>query len=64
MDGVSSAPVIVRGKGKYPDDPADPVVHAAPGVQVSMAAIMLQDEKPDQKPCRRDRQDQSEPVAV
>jgi hypothetical protein len=64
MDGMGATPVIVGRESEDADDAAYPVVDAAPREQSAMTAVVLQDEKADQKARRRDRQQEAPPVVV
>ena len=61
MDGVRAPPEIVGRQRQHADDAADPVVRAAAREERAVAAVVLDHEEPNQKPGRRDCDEQRRP---
>ena len=61
MDGVRAPPEVVWREGQDADDAPDPIVGAPVREKRAMPAVMLNHEEPNQKPRRRDGDEQRRP---
>jgi hypothetical protein len=62
MNRVCASPIVVRGQGEHGDGAAKPVVEAATPKERSVAAIMLDHEKANQKGGSRNHKDETNPL--
>src|SRR5690242_21884797 len=61
MNCMRAAPEIVRRQSQNADDAADPIVGAPIGKESTVAAVMLNHEEANQKPGRRDGDEERRP---
>jgi len=64
MDGMHTAPVIVRGKGQHAEYPPRPVVDPVVAEKRTVAATVLDHEQADEKPGRGYGEDEASPIAM
>ena len=62
MNGVTASPAIVRRQGQHADRPSEPVIGAAVPEKGAVTAIVLDHEQPHQEACRRNGEQQADPV--
>ena len=60
---MGAAPVAVGGQREHADDPAEPIIGPAAAEERAMAAIVLDHEEANEEACRRDGEQQRQPVA-
>jgi len=63
VDGVGAPPEIIRREREHAEHASDPVVGMPLAKEGAVSAIMLDHEKADQEACRRQGEQEAEPVA-
>ena len=64
VDGMPLPPMAESGQGQHADGAAEPVVGPAAAEERAVPAIVLDHEQAHEEPCRRDGQEQDQPVAI
>jgi hypothetical protein len=63
MNGVTASPAVVWRQGQHADRPSEPVIGAAVPEKGAVPAIVLDHEQPHQEACRRNGEQQADPIA-